>query len=163
MARLTFLLLCLLTSFAVSANPTSNIEKLAGEYFALYAERKDFNSFMAMYAQEAELQDINYGNHILGRKAIRDFFQWDAGNVKLLHDKTLIVEKMVLKDNQAISRGHFTEFEYGGTKMGPWRFVIWLEFDQQGKIIKQTDWINYTPKDQFTGGKNLNHLVKSGL
>ena len=55
----------------------------------------------------------------------------------------------------------FHEFSYDGSKLGPWLFVIIQEFNSDNKIIKQTDWINYTPRDNFLGGKNMNDSLKA--
>lgn len=38
-------------------------------------------------------------------------------------------------------------------------FNTWLDFDEHGKIIKHTDWINYTPREKFLGRKNLNERI----
>ncbi len=56
----------------------------------------------------------------------------------------------------ALVRGRFNAFLYHGQQLGPWRFLMVLKFDEQGKISYQQDWINYTPKSEYTTGHNLN-------
>lgn len=143
------------TRYSPRSDPTE-IKFLAEQYFSLYAERKQFDSFLDMYSDDIVLEDLVYGNRVVGKKALSKFFRWNSGDVELLEPVTLYVTSQVVDGYTVITRGHFTRFKFNGNEMGPWRFVIWLEFDEFGKISKQFDWINYTPKDAFLGGENLN-------
>lgn len=158
--RLVVFAVCFLFSLCVFASQSPDIKKLAQAYFSQYQKRNDFDAFMSMYSPDAVLLDINYGNYVTGRDAIRAFLQWDAGNVELLESTTLDLDDLLIDGKQVVARGHFNKFTYQNTEMGPWLFVIWLEFDEQGKIIRQTDWINYTPKQDFTQGEDMNTLIK---
>lgn len=133
----------------------------ASAFFQVYAERENFDNFMNFYAADAVLQDIVYGELVSGQSAIRGFYQWNAGNVELIGPKALYVTEQVVQDNTVVTRGYFTAFKFHGQNMGPWRFVIWQEFNAEGKIITQYDWINYTPKETFIGGENLNSLIRT--
>ena len=63
-----------------------------------------------------------------------------------------------------VSQGYFHQFSFNGQILGPWLFVITQDFDKNNKIIKQTDWINYTPRKKFLGGINMNkHLTPTQL
>jgi hypothetical protein len=57
-----------------------------------------------------------------------------------------------------VAQGYFKPFSYDGKSFGPWRFVIILEFNDDGKIVREIDWINYTPRENFLGGKDINTL-----
>ncbi|MEM7586912.1 MAG: hypothetical protein AAF560_26210, partial [Acidobacteriota bacterium] len=45
----------------------------------------------------------------------------------------------------AVARGYFTAFTFDGQPLGPWRFMIALEFSGAGLIQRQEDFINYPP------------------
>ena len=68
----------------------------------------------------------------------------------------LTISKQVIDGRNVITEGYFNQFKYNGQVLGPWLFVIVHQFNDKNKIIKQTDWINYTPRKQFLGGKNMN-------
>ncbi|GAB5380998.1 MAG: hypothetical protein Alis3KO_17820 [Aliiglaciecola sp.] len=143
---------------AIADEQTSEIERNAKSFFEVYTHRNDLDQFMTFYAPDAQLQDLVYGEVVSGHAAIRGFYQWDVGNVELIGTDSLQVKEQVIQGNTVVTRGVFLPFKYHGQTMGPWRFIIWQEYNSQGKIIKQYDWINYTPKETFIGGENLNEL-----
>ena len=96
-----------------------------------------------------------------GKAEIRNFLDWDRGEFKALNGpKILTVTRQTVGNNNVITEGFFHSFSYDGQNLGPWLFVITLEFDSENKIIQQTDWINYTPRANFLGGKNMNEVVE---
>lgn len=145
------------TNENASTQPTDiQIHKTVEQFFKTYSQRQDFDSFLAFYSESIVLEDLVYGERVHGKEALRGFYRWDSGEVKLIDGEALKVTKQLVSSNQAVTRGVFLPFYFHGKKMGPWRFVIWQEFDENGHIIKQFDWINYTPKETFIGGENLN-------
>ena len=57
-----------------------------------------------------------------------------------------MLEDLLVQGNLAIGSGYFTPFNYHGftyAEEEPMRFTIWLTWNDQGKIIKQVDWIDY--------------------
>jgi hypothetical protein len=119
---------------------------------------------MSFYATGAQLDDIIYGNEIKGRVEIQKFLAWNNDDFKVLSGSNILtITKQTVGKNNAITEGVFHKFSYGGKKLGPWLFVIIQEFDSSNKIIKQTDWINYTPRENFMGGKNMNKQLVSNL
>jgi hypothetical protein len=137
-----------------------SVELIAKQYFELFAQRKEFDAFMAFYAEEAELQDLVYGKHAVGGAEIRDFYNWEVGEFKMLKPHALVVTEQVINGKVAVTRGYFTQFEYYGQITGPWHFVIWQQFNDDNQITQQYDWINYTPKETYIGGENMNLLLK---
>lgn len=155
------------TTQEASAHPQSlpqpqlDIAYIAKDYFDVYAQRRDFSRLMDFYADNAVLEDIVYGNHLKNKQEIKAFLNWPGGEFKVLDNKqALTITNQVIQGHSVVTRGHFNTFEFNGNKMGPWRFVIWLDFDQHGRIIRHQDWINYTPRKQFLGGKNMNTLIR---
>lgn len=158
-----FLLPLLLIGGCNSGRQSRATETVATAYFQTYAERRDFDKFMAFYADDAVLEDIVYG-HIAGnKKEISEFFDWNRGDVKLLKPSvSLVVEQQAVDGNEVVTAGYFTPFLFNGDSLGPWRFVIWQNYNNEGKIRRQSDWINYTPRSMLEGSTNLNdHMIGS--
>lgn len=130
------------------------------EYFSVYAKRDDFERFMSFYAENSKFEDIIYGNTFKNKTQIKEFLNWNKGDFEFPNGtRTLTLTKQVIDNNVAVTEGYFHQFSYNGQKLGPWLFVIIQEFDTNKKIIRQTDWINYTPRKEFLGGKNMNKTI----
>ena len=57
-----------------------------------------------------------------------------------------MLEAVTVQGDLAIGRGYFTPFQYRGETFGerePMRFAIWLTWSDEGKIVRQVDWIDY--------------------
>jgi len=117
---------------------------------------------MSYYADNATFKDIIYGNSFDSKAKIRSFLDWDKGDYKILEGtRALTVTRHTFGKNTVITEGFFHEFSYDGNNLGPWLFVITQEFDSNNKITQQSDWINYTPRNNFLDGQNMNdELVK---
>jgi len=135
----------------------AQLREIAEQFFKTYSQRDNFDSFLNHYSDAIVLEDLVYGERVEGKEAVRGFYRWDSPEVELIDQKALTVLEQIISGSHVVTRGVFLPFYYHGQKMGPWRFVIWQEFDDQGLIIKQFDWINYTPKETFIGGENLNN------
>ncbi|KGJ93671.1 hypothetical protein ND2E_2164 [Colwellia psychrerythraea] len=144
-----------------STHENNQLPQVVKEYFDTYSQRDNFKKFMSYYADNAQFKDIIYGNSLQGKDEIKEFLNWDKGEFEtLMGTKALTVTKHTYGKNTVITEGYFHTFSYYGQKLGPWLFVITLEFDSENKIIKQTDWINYTPRANFLGGKNMNEVLE---
>ncbi|KPV93966.1 hypothetical protein AN214_03998 [Pseudoalteromonas sp. P1-9] len=145
----------------MTENKQHQLQNVLEDYYRVYSQRTDFQRFMDFYDDNAQLDDIIYGNTLNNKKEIAAFFAWDNGQFEVLDDKPiLILTKQVIEGNTAITQGYFNQFKYNKQVLGPWLFVIVHQFNDQNKIIKQTDWINYTPRKQFLGGKNMNQGLR---
>ena len=154
------LLIALLLSGCVSTSKSNKLPQVVNDYFDIYSKRDDFNKFMTYYADNAQFKDIIYGNSFNNKVEIRSFLDWGKGEFKILNGtRALTVTKHTFGERTAITEGFFHTFSYDGQKLGPWLFVITQEFNPSNKIIQQTDWINYTPRDNFLGGKNMNDEI----
>ena len=143
-------------------NSQVNIKPVVKDYFTVYAQRQDFDKLLSFYDEKAQLEDLVYGHHAKSKTDIEQFFAWNDGKFALVKPgPALVIQKQVFEGNKVATEGYFTEFTYDGQQMGPWRFLIWLEFNSSGKIIRHVDWINYTPKENFIGGQNLNSINSS--
>lgn len=164
------LVLCLIFSCWLTACQTTgqgqkisqeDIQKQTKAYLQTYAFREDFEKFLSFYAENAVVEDVIRGEQVNGISAIKNFFNWDDGEFSMANSVThLVTEKINISGNQAIVQGYFMPFEYAGVTLGPWRFITRLEFNEELKISKQTDWINYTPKVIFNDSPNANLKLK---
>ncbi len=152
-----FMVLLFVTACTTVTPQHKTLKQVVDDYFDVYAQRSDFDQFMTFYAEEAELIDIVYGNHLQSKNAINEFLDWNRGEFRLVSgQKILTVTQQTIEANTVVTQGYFHSFEYDGAMLGPWLFNITLEFDNAHKIVKQTDWINYTPRAEFLGGNNMN-------
>jgi hypothetical protein len=139
----------------------NNLVQVVEDYYSVYSQRNDFERLMTFYADNAQFEDIIYGNSFNNKIEIKNFLAWNKGEFKALSGESILtVTKQVVQQNTAITEGYFHKFSYDGQKLGPWLFVIIQEFNTNHKIIKQTDWINYTPRNNFLGGKNMNEQLR---
>lgn len=147
----------IVTCFCSGMASASSLKETAVQYFEVYKERKDFQALLSFYDESAQLEDLVYGFFAKDKATIKAFFNWDDGKFRVLDNgDALILENLVVDNNIAVAEGIFRPFNYDGKDMGPWRFMTWLEFNEQQKIIRHVDWINYTPRENFLGGANLN-------
>jgi hypothetical protein len=154
MNRLALILVLFFIGAFCSAE--ADTQGAVNEYFDTYAHRKDFDKFMAFYTKQAILKDVVYGVELHGRKEIRNFFDWSRGEFKTVSPGPILrITSHVISSNIAISRGIFEEFDYNKERLGPWEFVIWQEFNDSGKIVRQDDWINYSPKKILIGTQDV--------
>jgi hypothetical protein len=133
--------------------------EIAEDFFEVYRERQDFEALMGFYAEEAQLEDLIYGHFAEDKASIRAFLNWNDNKFELPNGPpALEVTSLTAQSSRVVAQGYFKPFSYDGKSFGPWRFVIILEFNDDGKIVREIDWINYTPRENFLGGKDINTL-----
>ena len=79
------------------------------------------------------------------------FYNWpDTGFAKLYPEqKHLVIETLTVNDSMAIARGYINPFYWYGQKMDTeWgmQIAFWLFFDENLKIKRQIDWVEYAPE-----------------
>lgn len=120
---------------------------LAEAYFDTYAKRENWELFTSFYSDSVRFVDVDQGLTLVGKEAFFDFYHWSDSSFALLDPKgpALVVESMVVEGFQAVARGYFTPFYFQNELMAEagWPFVIWLEYNADGRIISQQDFILY--------------------
>lgn len=155
--RVAIALPALLLLGGCAASRESRAQSVARDYFDVYAERMDFEKLMSFFADNAELVDMVYGHRADGAAEIAAFLDWSRGSFRVVDGKqALVVDRQVAQGNQVVTHGVFRTFEFNGETLGPWAFTIWLTFSPEGKILREEDWINYTPRENYLGGVNMN-------
>lgn len=159
---LLLIVLVLTSFFSCGEEQEMDISAVVTDFYETYKERKDFERFVAFYDEDIILEDVVNGDRITGKPALIDFLDWNNPNFQKLDSETLVIYEQVVEANIVVTRGYFTEFQWGGTKFEAMHFVTILTFDSSGKILRQEDWINY-PSSLIDYGnrKNSNDWIKN--
>ncbi|WP_157447231.1 hypothetical protein [Catenovulum agarivorans] len=137
-----------------------NTKEVISQYMTAYALHEDFDYFMSFYAENAQLEDVIRGKKVKGKLQIRELFNWHDPKLSLGNSvSAVVVEQIKVFENSAVVTGFFMPFVYDGLKFGPWKMTMLLTLNENGKIIEQTDWINYTPKVLFSNDPDSNLTI----
>jgi len=126
----------------------AKVEQVAREYFATFAEREDWAQLLSFYRYDMHFEDIMLQIKIFNKEDFKNFYNWEEGNFqKLASDQPhLVLKSLVVNDSIAVATGYFNPFYYNG-ELQDWKwgseFTIWLQFDEQLKIKRQVDFIEY--------------------
>jgi len=127
---------------------SQKVEQTARKFFDTFADRSDWNKFLSFYSDELEFDDVTLQLHLDSLWKFKRFYNWEDGHFKKLtpDQKHMTVESLIANDSVAVAHGHFNPFYYYNnlidTEWGM-EFTIWLYFDENLKIKKQIDWIEY--------------------
>jgi hypothetical protein len=135
---------------AASASIQPNIQEIAEDYFNTYAEREDWEKLLSFYSPYVQFTDELLDHNLSDLDELANFYNWpdtafrkkdpEIGHLKLDHITT--------NDSVAIGFGHFTPYYWKGilyAQDAP-AFTIILEFDENMKIERQVDYIEYPPE-----------------
>lgn len=137
------LTIALLVFFGGTARQYTPNKSVVDAYYQTYKERTAWNEFLEFYADDVVLEDFIGGYKIEGKEAFAEFFNWDDERFKKGATNALEIVKQDLSGNTVTTQGYFTPFSWGETQVEAMQFTTILEFNEDGKIIKHTDWINY--------------------
>ncbi|MDX1314187.1 MAG: nuclear transport factor 2 family protein [Eudoraea sp.] len=126
-----------------SSKNEPDIPSIAKEFYKTYQERADFEGFLNFYDNNMVLEDVIFGERKVGKEAFAEFFDWDNELFTKKDSLALIIEKQVIEGNEVVTQGYFTPFSWGDTEVGNMHFTTILTFNEEGKIIRHVDWINY--------------------
>ncbi|MEQ9423151.1 MAG: hypothetical protein RJQ09_01945 [Cyclobacteriaceae bacterium] len=126
-----------------------SVRQKTEEYFAIYSDRSDWEKLLSYYSDKLQFEDI-----ILREKhdfkGFVEFYNWLQPGFEKHPDypQSLILEELIIEGCYAVGMGKLTPFYWQGELWnmdGYGDFIITLEFDENLKIIKQTDWVAYPP------------------
>lgn len=127
---------------------SQDVEKVARDFFATFAARDDWEKMLSFYRYDMQFEDVTLQIKVFNKEDFKDFYNWsDPSFQKLSPDqKHLVLDDLVVTGNIAAGRGHFNPFFWHG-QLQEWKwgseFTIWLYFDEQLKIKRQIDFIEY--------------------
>ncbi len=138
-----------------------NIEGVVTDYYRTYQERTDFQKFLSYYDENIVLEDMILGERKIGKKAFQEFFDWENPAFSLKDTSCLYITHQIIKANEVVTQGYFTPFRWGNQEFEAMQFTSLLTFNEERKIIKQVDWINY-PSNlvNYETRKNSNTWIK---
>jgi len=135
--------LTLLLLSCTATEKQDSIRQEVEEYYQTYQQREDFQRFLSFYSDDVVLEDMISGDKIEGKSALAEFFNWDTPGFQKTEDQALIITEQIIEGNKVVTKGYFTPFQWGETRFEAMHFTTLLTFNEQGKIIKHVDWINY--------------------
>ena len=145
---------CILSAFLFSCSgdpqKKSGPKNWGQDFFQHYADRSNWEGFLDLYDDQLYFEDVIFRMELNGKAVFKNFYNWpDTGFRKHPdHPESLILEDLAVTDSTAVGRGYFTPFYYNGVLYDNWknmRFTIWLHFNNEGKITRQIDYIEYPP------------------
>ena len=101
------------------------------------------------------LEDIINGDRITGKRNVKAFLNWNNTKFKLIDSVALKLDYLVVEGNRAVAKGHFKPFQWGEAMVEAMHFTTILYFNEDQKIVRQVDWINY-PNSVFDFEKRKN-------
>ncbi len=135
------------------------MEESAKRFFDFYKTRDNWEGFQDLYADDMVFEDVIF-RFTYNKKEFIDFYNWPDSLLSKHPDypEVLVLQDLALTDSSAVGRGYFTPFYYDGRLHDDWRnmqFTMWLYFNQEGKITKHIDWIEYPPDFLKQAGESL--------
>ena len=153
LANILFLFSCeVQQNEPIQLSRSQQVEMKAKEYFDTFAERTDWEKLCSFYREDLLFQDIALQLNLDSLWKFKRFYNWDGegDSFKKLspEQKHLNLETLAVNDSVAVARGRINPFYYNGNLVDvTWgmEFTIWLYFDQDLKIKRQIDWMEYDP------------------
>lgn len=147
--QLGVLLLAVFSIQALADAPTeSEVRAWTRAYFDRYAARDDWPGFLEQFEDALAFSDPVANVELDSRRQFEQFYFWPDPVFSKHPDypRSLVLKELIVTGSRGIGVGYFTPFNYHGVTFGdrePMRFAIWLEWNRAGKIVRQTDWIDY--------------------
>lgn len=124
------------------------VKEKANAFFETYAERSNWEQLLAFYREDMVFEDVMLQLQLDSLWQFERFYDWPDTNFQKLHPEqpSLEVKHLLVDDSTAIAVGYFTPFFWYGQLVEPdWgmQFQMVLHFDEDLRIKKQVDWIEY--------------------
>ncbi len=152
---------CVLLLFFSCTNHSNIIDRKVNLFIDIYQERVEFEKFLNLYSESLMLEDMMAGTRVKGKEELRNFFNWNDDSLVKKENKAFIVEKYYVNDRSVVIQGYFTPFTWNGLEVEAMQFITQLDFNEEYKIIRHRDWINY-PNNllDYTNRNNSNEWIK---
>jgi predicted ester cyclase len=125
----------------------ADFKAIAKDFFQTYAERQDWKKLQSFYADTLHFEDAIL-QLTFDKAGFLAFYDWTQGPFEKMSpdQQHFVVEHMVADSNVVATRGQIQPFYFEGNFIPLTHkasFTLWLWFDENGKIIRQIDWIEY--------------------
>ena len=129
------------------------VQRTAEDFFATFSERKDWDKLCSFYREDMQFEDVMLQLKLDSLWQFKRFYKWDeeGDNFKKLtpEQEHLTIYTLTADEDVAVARGRVNPFYYYEELIdSEWgmEFTIWLFFDENLKIKKQVDWMEYAPE-----------------
>lgn len=130
--------------FLFSCAKENSNKELGERFFELYSKRKEIDKIVSFYADEFEYENIGFESEADSPRFLyEEFYGWKDPAFKFEDDNTVIVTEIISSSNSIVAKGYTQPYTYNGKYVEGSRFVIWLDLDENSRIVKQTDWFDY--------------------
>lgn len=145
-----FLLFLLVMACTSPGKETSDAREKAVIFFDTYKARNDWQAFQDLYAEDLIFEEVIF-RYTYNKEEFVNFYNWPDPLLEKHPDypEVLVLEDLTTTDSTAVGRGYFTPFYYDGKLYGDaenLRFAIALHFNEEGKIKRHIDFIEYPPE-----------------
>lgn len=135
---------------AIENDRDASVREVAEDYFATFSERENWDKLRSFYAADMIFADVTLQIALDSLWQFERFYDWpDTNFAKLYPDQPhLDIESLLVDDKTAVARGRVNPFNWHGERVDvDWgmEFTIWLYFDDDLKIRRQIDWMEYDP------------------
>lgn len=156
-----YVLMTLMTVLMFSCSENSGKHKKTAElYFDLFSKRKELDKILSFYSDTFQYENINFETGTGDPKFLfEEGYGWRDPAMKYDTPESIQIEELLTNDYSIVAKGRTLDYQYNGKKVAGNRFVIWLDLDQEGKIIKQTDWFDY-PMEEIIEAYELKKSLK---
>ena len=160
MRNLFFCLLIVLPGFIAAQekseiNLKEKLKAITNSYFMAYNEH-NVEKIIRFYADTCVLVDDALDNELKGR---REFYRVARaafeGTSPLYKDLFFKVASMEQEGWRIIVKGEMQNLQWNRGFPESWRFKSHIDYNEKGKIVKQTDFVEY-PKDVYQYMKKVN-------
>lgn len=138
------LVLSLFVLVSVSCSTEKNNYQLGERFFEIYSKRSEIDKILSFYADEFEYENIGFSSNTNDPKFLyEDYYGWNNPAIKYENENSITVTEILSNKYSIVAKGYTMPYTYNGNQVEGNRFVIWLELDDNSRIIKQTDWFDY--------------------
>jgi len=132
---------------STKASVSQDVRAAVQVFVDRYQRRFDLAAFLTLYADEVVFHDHRLNVTVEGRDALGEFLDWGNPEFELQDPSagTLTVDEVEVEGRRAELRGSFLPFRWRGESYGTMSFRIQLRFDEELRIVRQDDWIEYPP------------------
>lgn len=133
---------------------------LAERFFEIYSKRGEIDQMLSFYADDFQYENIGFESETDDPKFLYEkFYGWSDKAFQYESEKTVEVDEIVVGEKSIVAKGTTKNYTYNGKAVEGTRFVIWLELDESGKIVQQTDWFDY-PMEEIIEAYQLKNAMQ---
>lgn len=137
-------LILVMAVFFLACSKENQHTEMAERYFEIYSKRNELDKMLSFYADEFDYENIGFETMTNDPKFLfENIYGWKDPAFRYESENSIEIEELVTAKNSIVAKGKTKNYIYNGKEVEGTRFVIWLDLDENSKIIQQTDWFAY--------------------